>query len=41
MRDAITFIRASLEEREREEFVRLKKVKAVIEKRKVVEQQEK
>ena len=39
--DAITFIRASLEEREREEFVRLKKVKAVIEKRKIAEQAEK
>lgn len=36
---AVAFIRATLEEREREEFVRLKKVKAVIEKRKVVEQQ--
>src|SRR6476469_7931978 len=36
---AIYFIRATLEEREREEFVRLKKVKVVIEKRKVVEQQ--
>ena len=39
--DAITFIRASLEEREREEFVRLKKVKVVIEKRKIAEQAEK
>lgn len=37
--NAITFIRASLEEREREEFVRLKKVKAVIEKRKIAEQE--
>jgi V/A-type H+/Na+-transporting ATPase subunit D len=37
--DAITFIRASLEEREREEFVRLKKVKVVIEKRKIAEQE--
>jgi V/A-type H+/Na+-transporting ATPase subunit D len=36
---AVAFIRATLEEREREEFVRLKKVKVVIEKRKVVEQQ--
>src|SRR6476646_5042585 len=38
--EAIAFIRATLEEREREEFVRLKKVKVVIEKRKVVEQQQ-
>lgn len=38
--NATTFIRASLEEREREEFVRLKKVKAVIDKRKVAEQEE-
>jgi len=37
---AVAFIRATLEEREREEFVRLKKVKVVIEKRKVIEQQE-
>ena len=37
---AVAFIRATLEEREREEFVRLKKVKVVIEKRKVVEQQQ-
>src|SRR5512133_2802365 len=37
--NAITFIRASLEEREREEFVRLKKVKVVIEKRKIAEQE--
>jgi V/A-type H+/Na+-transporting ATPase subunit D len=36
---AVAFIRATLEEREREEFVRLKKVKVVIEKRKVIEQQ--
>lgn len=36
---AVSFIRATLEEREREEFVRLKKVKVVIEKRKIVEQQ--
>ena len=36
---AVAFIRATLEEREREEFVRLKKVKVVIEKRKIVEQQ--
>jgi V/A-type H+-transporting ATPase subunit D len=31
--DALSFIKSSLEEREREEFVRLKKVKAVIEKK--------
>jgi V/A-type H+-transporting ATPase subunit D len=37
--NATTFIRASLEEREREEFVRLKKVKVVIEKRKIAEQE--
>ncbi|HET7391915.1 MAG: V-type ATP synthase subunit D [Nitrososphaeraceae archaeon] len=36
---AVAFIRATLEEREREEFVRLKKVKVVLEKRKVAEQQ--
>lgn len=36
---AVSFIRATLEEREREEFVRLKKVKVVLEKRKVAEQQ--
>jgi V/A-type H+/Na+-transporting ATPase subunit D len=36
---AVAFIRATLEEREREEFVRLKKVKVVIEKRKMAEQQ--
>jgi V/A-type H+/Na+-transporting ATPase subunit D len=36
---AVAFIRATLEEREREEFVRLKKVKVVLEKRKVGEQQ--
>ena len=33
--DAIYFIKATLEEREREEFVRLKKVKAVLEKKKI------
>ena len=33
--NAIAFIRATLEEREREEFVRLKKVKAVIERKKL------
>jgi V/A-type H+-transporting ATPase subunit D len=32
--DAIYFIKATLEEREREEFVRLKKVKVVLEKKK-------
>jgi V/A-type H+-transporting ATPase subunit D len=32
--EAISFIRATLEEREREEFVRLKKVKVVLEKKK-------
>ena len=32
--NAIKFISASLEEREREEFVRLKKVKAILEARK-------
>lgn len=37
---AVAFIRATLEEREREEFVRLKKVKVVLEKRKVAEQQQ-
>jgi len=31
--DALSFIKSTLEEREREEFVRLKKVKAVIEKK--------
>ena len=36
---AVAFIRATLEEREREEFVRLKKVKVVLEKRKIAEQQ--
>jgi len=36
---AVAFIRATPEEREREEFVRLKKVKVVLEKRKVAEQQ--
>ncbi|MGH9950577.1 MAG: V-type ATP synthase subunit D, partial [Nitrososphaeraceae archaeon] len=33
--NAISFIRATLEEREREEFVRLKKVKAVMERKKL------
>jgi V/A-type H+-transporting ATPase subunit D len=33
--NAIAFIRATLEEREREEFVRLKKVKAVLERKKL------
>jgi V/A-type H+-transporting ATPase subunit D len=32
---AIAFIRATLEEREREDFVRLKKVKAVLERKKL------
>ena len=32
---AIAFIRSTLEEREREEFVRLKKVKVVIDRRRV------
>jgi hypothetical protein len=32
------FIKATLEEREREEFVRLKKVKVVLDKRKTAEQ---
>ncbi|HYZ60700.1 MAG TPA: V-type ATP synthase subunit D [Nitrososphaeraceae archaeon] len=31
---AISFIRATLEEREREEFVRLKKVKVLLDKKK-------
>jgi V/A-type H+/Na+-transporting ATPase subunit D len=35
--DAIAFIRATLEEREREEFVRLKKVKVLLDKRKLAE----
>jgi len=35
--DAIYFIKATLEEREREEFVRLKKVKVVLERRKAAE----
>jgi V/A-type H+/Na+-transporting ATPase subunit D len=35
--DAIYFIKATLEEREREEFVRLKKVKVVLDKKKVAE----
>jgi V/A-type H+-transporting ATPase subunit D len=33
--NAIAFIRSTLEEREREEFVRLKKVKVVLDKRKI------
>ncbi|HEX2013879.1 MAG TPA: V-type ATP synthase subunit D [Nitrososphaera sp.] len=37
--DAIAFIRATLEEREREEFVRLKKVKVVLDRRKLAEQE--
>ncbi|HEX9677877.1 V-type ATP synthase subunit D [Nitrososphaera sp.] len=37
--DAIYFIKATLEEREREEFVRIKKVKVVLDKRKMTEQQ--
>jgi V/A-type H+/Na+-transporting ATPase subunit D len=36
---AISFIRSTLEEREREEFVRLKKVKVVLERKKIIEQQ--
>jgi V/A-type H+-transporting ATPase subunit D len=36
---AIAFIRATLEEREREEFVRLKKVKVVIDRRRAAEQE--
>jgi V/A-type H+/Na+-transporting ATPase subunit D len=36
--DAVAFIKATLEEREREEFVRLKKVKVVLDKRKAAEQ---
>src|SRR6185312_8312332 len=35
--DAMYFIKATLEEREREEFVRLKKVKVVLDKRKAAE----
>jgi V/A-type H+-transporting ATPase subunit D len=35
--DAMAFIKATLEEREREEFVRLKKVKVVLDKKKVAE----
>src|SRR6185295_7114629 len=35
--DAVYFIKATLEEREREEFVRLKKVKVVLDKKKVAE----
>lgn len=37
--DAIVFIKATLEEREREEFVRLKKVKVVLDRRKAAEQE--
>src|SRR5215216_872204 len=37
--DAIYFIKATLEEREREEFVRLKKVKVVLDKKKVAEEE--
>ena len=37
--DAVYFIKATLEEREREEFVRLKKVKVVLDKKKVAEQE--
>ena len=37
---AISFIRSTLEEREREEFVRLKKVKVVLERKKIIEQQQ-
>jgi V/A-type H+/Na+-transporting ATPase subunit D len=36
---AIAFIRSTLEEREREEFVRLKKVKVVIDRRRAAEQE--
>lgn len=35
--DAVYFIRATLEEREREEFVRLKKVKVVLDRKKLAE----
>lgn len=35
--DAVYFIKATLEEREREEFVRLKKVKVVLDKKKLAE----
>ena len=35
--NAIYFIKATLEEREREDFVRLKKVKAVLDKKKNAE----
>jgi V/A-type H+/Na+-transporting ATPase subunit D len=35
--DAMVFIKSTLEEREREEFVRLKKVKVVLDKKKVAE----
>src|SRR5919112_214552 len=34
--DALSFIKSTLEEREREEFVRLKKVKAVLDKKKMI-----
>jgi V/A-type H+-transporting ATPase subunit D len=37
--DAIYFIKATLEEREREEFVRLKKVKVVLDKKKMAEEE--
>jgi V/A-type H+-transporting ATPase subunit D len=36
---AIAFISSTLEEREREEFVRLKKVKVVIDRRRAAEQE--
>ena len=36
--EAISFIKATLEEREREEFVRLKKVKVVLDRKKALEQ---
>lgn len=36
---AIYFIRATLEEREREEFVRLKKVKGLLDKKKIIEEE--
>jgi len=35
--DAVYFIKATLEEREREEFVRIKKVKVVLDKKKLAE----
>jgi V/A-type H+-transporting ATPase subunit D len=37
--DAIYFIKATLEEREREEFVRIKKVKVVLDRKKLAEAQ--